>query len=107
MPSSALSSGITISPSSHDLIQNHPCQPNRICNDRGETGRRSADVLLPGEPYGRNDRRGNHQCRSKPVCHAFLLFHHLGPFLFLASDSAPHFAHFSPPLLDPWGLATS
>jgi hypothetical protein len=37
----------------------------------------------------------------------FLFFHYLGPFLFLASDSPPHLAHFSPPLLDPWGLATS
>jgi hypothetical protein len=74
----------------NDIFEDHSRQPNAARHDRCQARRWPADILLPGKPHGRNDRRGNDQCRSEPVCHALCSSITFGPFLFLVSDSPPY-----------------
>jgi hypothetical protein len=85
----------------HDRIENSSGKPDTFSNDRCQSWRWSADVLIPCQPHRRNDRRGDHQCRCEPVCHPLLVFHRLPSLLLLASYRPPHQAHGSPQTSDP------
>ena len=85
----------------NDCIKNSSGKPDTFSNDRCQSWRRSADVLIPCQPHRRNDRCRDHQCRCEPVCHPLLLFHRSPSLLLLASYRPPHQAHGSPHASDP------